>query len=48
LQFEAADKLLTTREDMLDLLKNNLMVAYHRMKQLANNKRSEKEFSVGD
>lgn len=33
---------------MLDLLKNNLMVAYHRMKQLANNKRSEKEFSVGD
>jgi hypothetical protein len=45
---EAMDTLLTKREDMYYLLKKNLRAAQHKMKQLANKKRSETEFNVGD
>lgn len=42
------DTLLTKREDMYYLLKKNLRAAQHKIKQLANKKRSEREFNVGD
>jgi hypothetical protein len=45
---EAVDRKLTKREDMLKTIKGNLNVAQHRMVQLANKKRSECIFKVGD
>jgi len=45
---EAVDIQLTKREDSLKTIKDNLKVAQHRMIQLANKKRSERIFKVGD
>ena len=45
---DAVDKQLTLREDMLKTIKSNLKLAQHRMVQLANKKRSERIFTVGD
>jgi hypothetical protein len=45
---EVVDRQLTKREDRLKTIKDNLKVAQHRMIQLANKKRSERIFKVGD
>jgi hypothetical protein len=45
---EAVDQQLTLREDMLRTIKANLQLAQHRMVQLANKRRSERIFRVGD
>jgi len=45
---KVVDKQLTKREDRLKTIKDNLKIAQHRMIQLANKKRSECIFKVGD
>jgi hypothetical protein len=45
---EAVDQLLTQREEMLAQIRDNLLKAQHRMVQLANRKRSDRQFIPGD
>ncbi|XP_071924822.1 uncharacterized protein [Coffea arabica] len=45
---DAIDRSLATRERALHTLKHHLKNAQHRMKQLADKHRSDKEFKVGD
>nr|XP_034889166.1 uncharacterized protein LOC118029398 [Populus alba] len=45
---KVVDQQLTLREDMLKTIKANLQLAQHRMVQLANKRRSERTFTVGD
>jgi hypothetical protein len=45
---EIVDKLLSNKKEMLKIIRNNLQAAQHRMVQLANKKRSEQSFKVGD
>lgn len=42
------DRTLRKREEMITLLKYHLQRAQHRMTQLANKKRSDREFTLGD
>lgn len=44
----AVDRSLTARECMIHKLKHHLHAAKHRMKQLADKKRIDREFAVGD
>ncbi|KAF7126621.1 hypothetical protein RHSIM_Rhsim11G0093400 [Rhododendron simsii] len=44
----AADGLLKDRETVLKLLKEHLISSQHRMKQIADSHRTEREFEVGD
>jgi hypothetical protein len=45
---EAVDQLLTQREEMLAQIRDNLLKAQHRMVQLANRKRNDRQFIPGD
>jgi hypothetical protein len=45
---EAVDQLLTQREEMLGQIRDNLLKAQHRMMQIANRKRSDRQFNPGD
>lgn len=47
-QVAAVDMVLCTREQTLQLLKENLLKAQHRMKHYSDLKRSERAFEVGD
>ena len=44
----AVDDLLSERDSLLRQLKQNLLVAKHRMEEKANHKRRDVEFNVGD
>ena len=44
----AVDRLLQEKEDMLQVLHHQLFRAQHRMKQLADRHRTEREFQIGD
>jgi hypothetical protein len=45
---QAVDQTLTVREDILRTLKENLVMAQNRMKQQADQGRSERQFAEGD
>jgi len=45
---ESIDDILTRQEEMLKQVKRNLQAAQNRMTQIANNRRSERSFSIGD
>jgi hypothetical protein len=45
---QAVDQTLTVREDILRTLKENLVMAHNRMKQQADQGRSEHQFAEGD
>ena len=45
---DQVDQELIDRDKLLQLLKDNLSTAQARMKQQADTRRSEREFSVGD
>ncbi|XP_071918722.1 uncharacterized protein [Coffea arabica] len=45
---ESVDRSLQAREKVIHSLRHNLSKAQHRMKQLADNQRSEREFDVGE
>lgn len=47
-QVAAVDQWGQNRESTLKLLKEHLVVAQHRMKQMADHHRTEREFQVGD
>jgi len=47
-KLDLLDRSLLSRENMLKTLKENLHKAQNRMKQLANRKRSDREFKMGD
>jgi hypothetical protein len=44
----SVDDLLIRREEIIKQVKDNLQLAQHRMVQFANNKRSDKKFSIWD
>lgn len=45
---DSVDRSLATREKFIHSLKHNLHKAQHRMKQIADRRRTEREFNVGD
>ena len=47
-KIDQVDKELLDRDNIIQILRDNLTVSLARMKQQANKHRSEREFAVGD